>query len=138
MWNTFPFEAILYKFIACQKLVSTHAPLFFGKSCMPKNNLYHVCSKDDVNTPSAMHILRVIIIYRPCFALRAIIIYRPFAYSGFLPHTWVVFLQILAIESSRQQRSLYGLHQIRVSGNYSCNLERTFPAWGPLPELSIF
>lgn len=46
--------------------MSTHAPLFFGKTCVPKNNLYHIGSKDDINTPSAMHVLRAIVVYRPC------------------------------------------------------------------------
>src|ERR1041385_9198317 len=52
--------------LSCQKLVSTHAPLFFGKTCVPKNNVYHIGSKDDVNTPSAMHFLTAIVVYRPC------------------------------------------------------------------------
>jgi len=64
----------------CQNLMSTHAPLFFGKTCMPKNNLHYACSNDDVYTPSAiLNLLRAISIYRPCFMLRAIIIYRPLA-----------------------------------------------------------
>ena len=37
-----------------QNWSSTHAPLFFGKACVPKNNLHHYAAKDDANTPSAM------------------------------------------------------------------------------------
>ena len=39
-----------------QNWSSTHAPLFFGKACVPKNNLNHYAAKDDANThtPSAM------------------------------------------------------------------------------------
>ena len=52
-------------FWPCQNLVPTHAPLFFGKTCVPKNNLHEVCSKRDVNTPSAiLYVLWTISIYR--------------------------------------------------------------------------
>ena len=71
-YGTLSFWALLHLspsqlcFWPCQNLVSTHAPLFFDKVCVPKNNFRIACSKDDVNTPSAIsHVLRTIIIYRP-------------------------------------------------------------------------
>ena len=66
MLKTLSFEAISFSFTPCQNLMSTHAPLFFGKACTPKNNMLGICSKDDVNTPLAIYFLRAIIMYRPC------------------------------------------------------------------------
>ena len=61
IWNfitmsTFKFEVFLIMLFTMQNLMSTHAPLFFGKSCVPKNNLHIAYSKDDVNTPLVIFI----------------------------------------------------------------------------------
>ena len=68
---------------------------------MPKNNLYCVCSKDDVNTPSAIYFPQDDNQVSAMFCAKGDSHISAIAHLGFLPHTWVVFLQVLAIESSR-------------------------------------
>ena len=77
MLKTLSLEAISFSFTPCQNLMSTHAPLFFGKACTPKNNMHGVCSKDDVNTPSAIYFSQGDNYVSAMFVLRAIIVYRP-------------------------------------------------------------
>ena len=64
--STFSFVAILIGFLTMPKVDVNTCPLFFGKVCVPKNNFRIACSKDDVNTPSAiLHVLRTTSIYWP-------------------------------------------------------------------------
>ncbi len=86
-WNPSHSKPSHFLFMSCQYLVSTHAPLFFGKACMPKNTMHGVHSKDDVNTPSAIYFSQGDNYVSAIASL------------GFLPHTRVVFLQVLAIET---------------------------------------
>ena len=51
MLKTLSLEAISFSFMSCQNLMSTHAPLFSGRACMPENT----SSKHDVNTTSTVH-----------------------------------------------------------------------------------
>ena len=57
--------------------VNTCPPVFFGKACLPKNNLQDICYKDNVNTPSAIYFPQDDNQVSAMFMLRAIVIYRP-------------------------------------------------------------
>jgi hypothetical protein len=73
--KTLSLETISFSFYAVPKSDVNTCPLFFGKACMPKNNMHGICSKDDVNTPSAIYISQGDNYVSAMFVLRAIIIY---------------------------------------------------------------
>ena len=53
--STFPFEAILIKFLNVPKSGVNTCPPVFRQTCVPKNNLHDAFTKDDVNTLSAIY-----------------------------------------------------------------------------------
>ena len=75
--STFQFEVFLVMLLTMPKSGVNTCTLFFGKACMPKNNMHNVHSKDDVNTPSAIYFSQGDNYVSTMFVLRAIIVYRP-------------------------------------------------------------
>ena len=62
-------------------------PPFFGKTRVSKNNLQCICSKDDVNTPSAIYFSHDDNYVSAMFMLRAIVIYGSLILTSCSNHT---------------------------------------------------